>query len=119
MMCGNASRCIGKYVYEKGLTDKEVITLETFGNQNPETSYRQRGGEGCNRRYGYAPAIKPRTDSYENRRNAGRNYLGRWKRNTKEQFVCMGNPHVVIFVDDIKRWICRRLARNWKIIRFS
>ena len=22
MMCGNASRCIGKYVYEKGLTDK-------------------------------------------------------------------------------------------------
>ena len=30
MMCGNASRCIGKYVYEKGLTDKEVITLETL-----------------------------------------------------------------------------------------
>ena len=23
-------RCIGKYVYEKGLTDKEVITLETL-----------------------------------------------------------------------------------------
>ncbi len=60
MMCGNASRCIGKYVYEKGLTDKEVITLETlFGNQNPETSYRQRGGEGCNRRYGYAPCYRP------------------------------------------------------------
>lgn len=30
MMCGNASRCIGKYVYEKGLTDKEVITLKPF-----------------------------------------------------------------------------------------
>lgn len=29
-MCGNASRCIGKYVYEKGLTDKTVITLETL-----------------------------------------------------------------------------------------
>lgn len=29
-MCGNASRCIGKYVYERGLTDKRTITLETL-----------------------------------------------------------------------------------------
>ena len=30
MMCGNASRCIGKYVYEKGLTHKQEVTLETL-----------------------------------------------------------------------------------------
>ena len=29
-MCGNATRCIGKYVYEKGITDKTEITLETL-----------------------------------------------------------------------------------------
>lgn len=29
-MCGNASRCIGKYVYDRGLTDKTVVTLETL-----------------------------------------------------------------------------------------
>lgn len=29
-MCGNATRCIGKYVYEKGITDKKEITLETL-----------------------------------------------------------------------------------------
>ncbi|MDE7414344.1 MAG: diaminopimelate epimerase [Muribaculaceae bacterium] len=29
-MCGNASRCIGKYVYDKHLTDKEVVSLETL-----------------------------------------------------------------------------------------
>lgn len=29
-MCGNATRCIGKYVYEKGLTDKTDLTLETL-----------------------------------------------------------------------------------------
>ena len=28
-MCGNASRCVGKYVYERGLTDRTEITLET------------------------------------------------------------------------------------------
>lgn len=29
-MCGNASRCIGKYLYEEGLTDKTEIRLETL-----------------------------------------------------------------------------------------
>ena len=29
-MCGNATRCVGKYVYDKGLTDKTEITLETL-----------------------------------------------------------------------------------------
>ena len=30
MMCGNGSRCVGKYVYDKGMTDKTVVTLETL-----------------------------------------------------------------------------------------
>lgn len=29
MMCGNGSRCVGKYVYEYGLTAKKEITLDT------------------------------------------------------------------------------------------
>lgn len=29
-MCGNATRCVGKYVHDKGLTDKTEITLETL-----------------------------------------------------------------------------------------
>lgn len=29
MMCGNATRCIGKYVYDMGLTEKTDVTLET------------------------------------------------------------------------------------------
>ena len=28
-MCGNASRCVAKYVYERGLTKKTELTLET------------------------------------------------------------------------------------------
>lgn len=30
-MCGNAVRCIGKYVYERGLTEKQNVSLETLG----------------------------------------------------------------------------------------
>lgn len=29
MMCGNATRCIGKYVYDMGMTDKTELSLET------------------------------------------------------------------------------------------
>lgn len=29
-MCGNGTRCVAKYVYEKGLTDKTCVTLETL-----------------------------------------------------------------------------------------
>ena len=29
-MCGNASRCIGKYLYEYGLTTKTDILLDTL-----------------------------------------------------------------------------------------
>lgn len=30
-MCGNGSRCVGKYVADHGLTDRDTITLETLG----------------------------------------------------------------------------------------
>lgn len=29
-MCGNAVRCVGKYVYDNGLTTKKVVTIETL-----------------------------------------------------------------------------------------
>jgi len=29
-MCGNAIRCVGKYVYDKHLTDKKILTIETL-----------------------------------------------------------------------------------------
>lgn len=31
VMCGNASRCIAKYVFERGMTTKNPVTLETLG----------------------------------------------------------------------------------------
>lgn len=30
-MCGNGIRCVGKYVYDKGLTDKKGLSIETLG----------------------------------------------------------------------------------------
>ncbi len=30
LMCGNGIRCVGKYVYEKGYTDKKLLAIETL-----------------------------------------------------------------------------------------
>jgi len=32
-MCGNASRCVAKYVYERGICKKESMTMETLAGQ--------------------------------------------------------------------------------------
>ncbi len=29
-MCGNAIRCVGKYVYDNRMTDKKTVTVETL-----------------------------------------------------------------------------------------
>lgn len=29
-MCGNGIRCVGKFVYDKGLTTKQIVTIETL-----------------------------------------------------------------------------------------
>ena len=32
-MCGNGIRCLGKFVYDKGLTDKREVTVETLAGE--------------------------------------------------------------------------------------
>jgi diaminopimelate epimerase len=40
-MCGNAIRCVGKYVRERGLTDKDTITIETLAGVKTLTLHRE------------------------------------------------------------------------------
>ena len=34
-MCGNALRCVGKYLYETGAVDGECMSVETLGGIKP------------------------------------------------------------------------------------
>lgn len=96
-MCGNASRCIGKYLYERHLTDSSEIKLETLSGVktlsltlSPDrltvtgvtvdmlqpafhqaSQYDEQVGIDALREYGHP------------------------------LFVSMGNPHCVVFVNDI------------------
>lgn len=42
-MCGNASRCVAKYMYDNRMINKEVMTLETLSGIKSIRVYTQNG----------------------------------------------------------------------------
>ena len=89
MMCGNASRCIGKYLYERGLTQKTEIKLLTLSGVKT-LQLHVNGGivESVT-----VDMLEPEFDD-ENLFLANRGV-------SKGVFVSMGNPHYVIFTDQV------------------
>ncbi len=91
LMCGNASRCIGKYVYERGLTDKRHIRLLTAsGIKMLDLKVSDDGTVDSVTVDMLAPVL-------ENEHL----FLPEGETLPEGVFVSMGNPHYVIFVDDI------------------
>lgn len=103
MMCGNASRCIGKYVYENKLTDKEEVTLETLSGIKILKLHIE-GGLVEEVTVDMDTPLLTNSKQIDTKTGGmvsetiiadGKEYKG--------TFVCMGNPHLVIFIDDIKK----------------
>ncbi|MCI5580598.1 MAG: diaminopimelate epimerase [Phocaeicola plebeius] len=90
-MCGNASRCIGKYLYEYGLTDRTDITLDTLsGIKLLHLEVKDGEVESVTVDMGIPSDIRP-VD------------LGSGYGYTEGIAVSMGNPHLVLFVEDISQ----------------
>ena len=96
MMCGNASRCIGKYLFEKGLTRKDTIRLETLSGIKILKLHIQddREVESVT-----VDMLKPLLQNPE--QFVGPSVLAADGRIFEGTYVCMGNPHFITFVDDI------------------
>lgn len=89
MMCGNASRCIGKYLYERGLTEQTEIRLLTLSGIKILRLYLTDGTvESVTVDMG-EPTLEDVTQFLTNRGL------------TQGTFVSMGNPHYVIFTDNV------------------
>ena len=89
MLCGNASRCIGKYLYERGLTDKTEIRLLTLsGVKTLCLLVSDSKVESVTVDMG-VPVLEDESQFIESR-NPGHG-----------TFVSMGNPHYVIFTDNV------------------
>ncbi len=102
-MCGNASRCVGKYVHDKGLTDKTVFTLETLaGIKTLELTLDEQGETAAVRVNMGVPELVPKKIPID---AEGDRFVdmpvdvdGKEWRITG---VSMGNPHAVTFIDDV------------------
>lgn len=98
MMCGNASRCIGKYLYERKLTDNTEIKLETLSGVKTLRLHLAAGGtvESVT-----VDMLEPRLHVPEQYDESCLGELSASFRKFRGTFVSMGNPHFVTFVDDI------------------
>lgn len=90
MMCGNASRCIGKYVYEAALTDKETITLETLSGIK---TLQLNVTDGCVTGVTVDMGVPEVTTPTLHVEVGGQTFTG--------TVISMGNPHLVVFTDDV------------------
>ena len=106
-MCGNASRCVGKYIYEKGLTDKTKIKLET-GSGIKVLKLTVSNGKVKKVR---VDMDIPRLEAeqipvhYPDTMNVpveGMNFT----------CISMGNPHAVTFVDDVAQFDVEKVGRK-------
>ena len=118
MMCGNASRCIGKYLYEKGLTDKTQIRLLTLSGIKILNLHLDATGKTVESVT--VDMLEPVTkNKAQISTDDGSLTEGLVEADDKEfrgTFVSMGNPHFVIFVDDISEI---DVARYGKILEYD
>ena len=88
MMCGNASRCIGKYLFEKGLTDKTQIRLLTLSGVKILDLHVKNGTV-------ESVTVNMGEPILENENQFISGFAP-----CRGTFVSMGNPHFVIFTGD-------------------
>lgn len=101
-MCGNAIRCVGKYVFDNGLTDKKTVTIETLAGikilsltveHNKVSLVRVDMGE---------PVLEPVNIPVKSNKDVfisepvmvnGRTF--------NVTCVSIGNPHAIVYADDV------------------
>ena len=89
-MCGNGIRCVGKYVYEKGYTDKTALKIETLsGIKTLSLNLHNGKVERVSVAMGAAKVDRPMAFSQKNETYS-------------LHPVDMGNPHAVIFTQSVE-----------------
>ncbi|MBO7387159.1 MAG: diaminopimelate epimerase, partial [Lachnospiraceae bacterium] len=106
-MCGNGIRCVAKYVCDKGLWDKDTVDIESFGKVKHIELFSE-GGEVKSAKVNMGePILKPaqipvNTSMLENPTEPViMKTLTVGCGVYKITCVSMGNPHGIIYVDDV------------------
>ena len=104
-MCGNGIRCVGKFVYDKGLTQKTEVTIETLaGIKTVQLNVKNGKVETVKVDMG-EPILEPKEIPVISEEKPVKNL--NLKAEDKEfVFTCvsMGNPHAITIVDNTKEF---------------
>ena len=102
-MCGNGIRCVGKFVYDKGLTNKTEVTIETLAGVKILQLNVEKGKVKTVRVDMGEPILTPKEIPVIAEEEPVKNL--KLKAKDKEfTFTCvsMGNPHAITFVENTK-----------------
>ena len=102
-MCGNGVRCVGKYMYDYGLTDKEAISVETLAGIKYLQFFIENGKVAKVKVDMGSPILTPAEIPVvaEGERAVDEPIV---VDGTEYRMTCisMGNPHAIVYVDDVK-----------------
>lgn len=117
-MCGNGVRCVGKYMYDYGLTDKTEITVETLAGIKTLQLFVENGKVAKVRVDMGSPILTPAEIPVvaEGDKAVDEPIL---VDGNEYHMTCvsMGNPHCVVFMDDVENFEIEKtgpLFENYK-----
>ena len=114
-MCGNGMRCVGKYVYDYGLTDKTRISVDTkSGIKYLDLTVENKKVKLVRVNMG-APVLEAKAIPmiYEGEKvvsqpfNVGQDIY-------EITAVSMGNPHAVVYVEDVKNLLLEEIGPKFE-----
>ena len=104
-MCGNGIRCVGKFVYDKGLTDKTTVKIETLAGIKTLALNTKEGKVETARVDMGEPILEAEKIPVISKEHPVKN-LELEAENEKFKFTCvsMGNPHAITIVENTKEF---------------
>lgn len=104
-MCGNGIRCVGKFVYDKGLTDKTTVKIETLAGIKTLILNTKDGKVETARVDMGEPILEAEKIPVISKEQPVKN-LELEAENKKFKFTCvsMGNPHAITIVENTKEF---------------
>jgi len=112
-MCGNGMRCFAKFLYEKGILVKEEMTVETLAGTVIPKVILDRAGRVTTVRVDMGPPeLVPANIPFVcDRERALEEIVETHEGAVSVTCVSMGNPHAVIFVDDLEQVNVKKIGR--------
>jgi diaminopimelate epimerase len=111
-MCGNGIRCVGKFVYDKGLTNKTEVTIETLAGVK-KLKFNLKNGKVETIKVDMGqPILEPSRIPVISNENPVKNL----KINVLDKefiFTCvsMGNPHAITVVEEVEKFDVEKYGR--------